>query len=316
MTLLVNSVIKKYGGHTAVDNVSFSIGRGFIFGLLGPNGAGKTTLIRMICSLVRPCVGEIVVDGHRLWSDGHNRARNSIGYGAQKFSLYENLTILENLEFFGRLRGLNNTMLQERCRQLIDDLGLERRLNQRACELSGGWKQRLTLAVAVMNKPSLLILDEPTAGMDSISRRAIWDYIHTLSNDGVACLITTHYMDEAERCSHIGFMVNGRIVAMDTPSKLKSSTLVTPEDKYRLRILLESIKVDPLVWESIPGVREAIPFGDVWHVLADKSLSEQTIVNNLEKRGLRCLQCTGIQASLEDSFVVFTKRHLHDNHYY
>lgn len=308
MTLQVESISKNYGQIVALHDVSLSVNSGVIFGLLGPNGAGKTSLIKIICGLLRPDEGRVVISGHSLWSGGHHEARARVGYGPQQFSLYGSLTVRENIEFFLRIRGNSGNAATARSVELLEELGLTAYSSQQANRLSGGWKQRLTLAVAVLHNPNLLVLDEPTAGMDSVSRRAIWDYVNELANRGVTCIVTTHYMDEAERCSQVGFLADGEIVAIGTPKELRSSELVTPRDTRRIMVEVNGETVSPKEWGRLDGVIEAVPFGEGWHVLLMSGLSNASIVSALCQKGSRNIEIKTIEATLEDSFVAYTLR--------
>ncbi|MDO8686082.1 MAG: ABC transporter ATP-binding protein [Clostridiales bacterium] len=215
----VTNLTKKFGTFTAVDNVSFNIPKGKIFGFLGPNGSGKSTTIRMLCGVISPTSGSAKVLGFDVVRQTE-AARHNIGYMSQKFSLYEDLTIEENLDFFGGIYSLPNDLRKERMIDLIKMAGLNGQEKKLARALSGGFKQRLALACALIHKPGLLILDEPTAGVDPVSRRIFWETIHSLSAEGITILVTTHYMDEAESCDIVGFIFNGRIINISPPSEL------------------------------------------------------------------------------------------------
>jgi len=215
----LNSVTKKFKHITAVNNLTLDIPRGQIFGLLGPNGAGKSTAIRMIIGVLHPTEGSIIVDGYDVVKDTE-KVKSRIGYMSQKFSLYEDLTVGENMDFFGRIYGLKKKELKERKEQLLIMAGLQGRLNQITGELSGGWKQRLALGCSIIHKPKILILDEPTAGVDPVSRRVFWHMIYDLSLQGITILVTTHYMDEAESCDELGFIFDGKLLATGNPKEL------------------------------------------------------------------------------------------------
>ena len=209
----VTGLVKRFGDRTVVDHVSMRVGRGEIVGFLGPNGSGKTTTIRMMCGLLTPDEGEGRVLGFDLRTEGR-RIRREVGYMTQKFSFYEDLTIAENLEFVARLYLLKPT--REHVDRTLEELGLASRRTQLAGTLSGGWKQRLALAAAIMHKPKLLLLDEPTAGVDPKARREFWDEIHGLAAEGLTVLVSTHYMDEAERCHKICYLAYGKLLARGT----------------------------------------------------------------------------------------------------
>jgi len=210
---------KTFGNIEAVKNLSFSVPQGCIFGLLGPNGSGKSTTIRMLCGIMRPSSGTATVLGLDIVNDAE-RIKMSIGYMSQRFSLYEDLTVDENMEFFGTIYGLSKQNVKIRMNQLTEEMMLHGRGNQLVETLSGGWKQRLALACAFIHQPRLLILDEPTAGVDPVSRSLFWDILKKLAQKGITILVTTHYMDEAERCDLVALMLSGRLYAFDTPANL------------------------------------------------------------------------------------------------
>jgi ABC-2 type transport system ATP-binding protein len=216
----VDNLTKAFSGRKAVDDLSFVIKPGQIFGFLGPNGSGKSTTIRMLCGILTPTAGSGQVLGIDL-KDGE-LIKQHIGYMSQKFSLYEDLTVAENLKFYGGVYGLDGKQLTERYEYLLDLIGLRERVAQLAGTLSGGWKQRLALGCALLHQPRLLFLDEPTAGVDPLSRRIFWDLIRLLAQEGVTILVTTHYMDEAEHCDILGFIFQGRLLDFGTPEEIKS----------------------------------------------------------------------------------------------
>lgn len=215
----VENLTKKFGSFTAVDNVSFRIPKGSIFGFLGPNGSGKSTTIRMLCGVLSPTSGSGTVMGRDIVKDTE-AVRQNLGYMSQRFSLYEDLTVEENLDFYGGIYGLDANTRNERKKELIMMANLEGKEKSLAGTLSGGWKQRLALGCALIHKPGFLVLDEPTAGVDPVSRRVFWEIIHALSAQGITILVTTHYMDEAESCDIVGFIFNGRIINIAPPQEL------------------------------------------------------------------------------------------------
>lgn len=212
----IRNLKKVYGNFTAVNGISFEIQKGEIFGLLGPNGSGKSTTIRMLCGVITPTEGDGVVLGYDLWKDSE-KIKFKIGYMSQHFSLYGDLTVSENLEFYANIFGMDKADIEIRKKDLIQMANLTGKEHALARTLSGGWKQRLALGCALIHKPELLVLDEPTAGVDPVSRREFWKTIAQLSNEGVTVLVTTHYMDEASVCDRIGFIYNGDIISIDTP---------------------------------------------------------------------------------------------------
>jgi ABC-2 type transport system ATP-binding protein len=215
----VENLTKKFGNFTAVDNISFQIPKGSIFGFLGPNGSGKSTTIRMLCGVLSPTSGKGSVMGKDIVKDTE-AVRQNLGYMSQRFSLYEDLTVEENLDFYGGIYGLDKDTRNERKKELIMMANLEGKEKSLAGTLSGGWKQRLALGCALIHKPRFLVLDEPTAGVDPVSRRVFWEIIHALSQQGITILVTTHYMDEAESCDIVGFIFNGKIINIAPPQEL------------------------------------------------------------------------------------------------
>lgn len=217
----IQSLTKKFDNHLAVNNVSFQVKTGEIFGFLGPNGSGKSTTIRMVCGIITPTSGQGNVLGFDIYKETE-KIKQSIGYMSQKFSLYEELTVKENLEFYAGIYGLDRGQTNKRMAEIIELASLEGREQFRAGTLSGGWKQRLALGCALLHQPPLLILDEPTAGVDPVSRRIFWEIIRYLAKSGITVFVTTHYMDEAELCDTIGFINNGTLEAYGSPKQLKA----------------------------------------------------------------------------------------------
>lgn len=220
IAIKAEQITKIFGDFTAVDHISFEVSKGEIFGFLGANGAGKTTAMRMFCGLSIPSSGNATVAGFDVYKNTEEIKKN-IGYMSQKFSLYENLTILENLEFFGGIYGLSNKQIKEKSAELVAKLGLEKEKNKLVSELPLGWKQKLAFSVAIFHEPEIVFLDEPTGGVDPVTRRQFWDLIYEASENGITIFVTTHYMDEAEYCNRVSIMVDGKIEALDTPTNLK-----------------------------------------------------------------------------------------------
>jgi ABC-2 type transport system ATP-binding protein len=213
------NLTKKFQDRVAVNNLSISIEKGSIYGFLGPNGSGKSTTIRMLCGLLVPTSGKGTVLGYDVMKESEE-IKQRIGYMSQKFSLYEDLTVEENLDFYAGIYDINGSLRKQRKAELIEMAGLTGREKQIAGSLSGGWKQRLALSCALLHRPELLILDEPTAGVDPVSRRIFWDVIHDLAKQGITVLVTTHYMDEAQTCDWIGFIFYGNLLAQGSPQEL------------------------------------------------------------------------------------------------
>ena len=233
--IAVSGLTKRFGNFTAVDHLSFSVRRGEIFGFLGPNGAGKSTTIRMLCGLLTPTEGEAVVGGFGVSQDPE-RVRESIGYMSQKFSLYRDLTVRENIAFFGGVYGLAGQRLRARAEAVIDMAGLHGLEQRLTGTLSGAHQQRLALGCAILHEPPILFLDEPTSGVDPISRRMFWDLIQAMAARGSTILVTTHFMDEAEFCGRLGFITGGRLVALDRPTALKRAAGVASLEEVFLKL--------------------------------------------------------------------------------
>ncbi|MDH3710237.1 MAG: ABC transporter ATP-binding protein [Cyclobacteriaceae bacterium] len=218
--IYAKNLTKRFGNFTAVDAISFEVGKGEIFGFLGANGAGKTTAIKMLIGLWKPTEGQAMVAGYDVYKQPEEIKRN-IGYMSQRFSLYEDLTVQENIRFYAGIYGLSNQSIREKTDELIVKLGLEQVQNERIASLPLGWKQKLAFSVAIIHDPKIVFLDEPTGGVDPITRRQFWDLIYEASHKGITVFVTTHYMDEAEYCDRVSMMVDGRIEALDKPGALK-----------------------------------------------------------------------------------------------
>lgn len=214
------NLTKRFGDFIATNAITFDVEQGEIFGFLGANGAGKTTAMRMLCGLLKPSSGEATVAGFDVFTQAE-KVKQRIGYMSQKFSLYEDLTVKENIRFYGGIYGLTNEQIRNKTTELLRKLQLEKEAGQLVSALPLGWKQKLSFSIAVLHNPSIVFLDEPTGGVDPITRRQFWDLIYEAANQGVTIFVTTHYMDEAEYCNRISIMVDGKIKALDTPEKLK-----------------------------------------------------------------------------------------------
>lgn len=220
MVISCRDLTKKFGGFTAVDNISFEVSRGEIFGFLGANGAGKTTAMRMLCGLLSPTSGKATVAGYDVYQE-QNKIKKNIGYMSQKFSLYENLSPVENIQFYGGVYGVPRKEIKLRSEELIETLGLQDQANKMVASLPLGWRQRLAFSVAIFHRPKIVFLDEPTGGVDPVTRRQFWDMIYEAAANNITIFVTTHYMDEAEYCDRVTIMVDGKIEALDTPGNLK-----------------------------------------------------------------------------------------------
>jgi ABC-type multidrug transport system ATPase subunit len=307
-----DGLTKRFGNFTAVDHVSFSVARGSIFGFLGPNGSGKSTVIRMLCGILEPTEGTARIAGHDIASEG-DATKELIGYMSQKFSLYDELTVNENLLFSGKLYSLPDKELKQRRDQLIAITHLEPYLGRRAALLSGGWRQRLAMACALMHHPTVLFLDEPTAGIDPVARRELWDLLFEFSGQGMTLFVTTHYMDEAERCSHVGYIYMGRLIVCGQPDDLKKMPEVSPPGTRRLDVTCEQVTVALRAMREVKGVLNATVFGQSMHLLVDESVRRQEIDDKLRSVGIASPEIHEIGPSLEDVFVSLTAKHAEAN---
>jgi ABC-type multidrug transport system ATPase subunit len=293
------AVTIRFGSFTAVDRASLSVGPGEVFGLLGPNGSGKTTLIRALCGLVPLAGGTARVLGHEVASEAES-IRASIGYMSQRFSLYEDLTARENMDFYSGIYGLSAVSARQRKDELIELTGIGAYLDRRAGRLSGGWKQRLALVCALLHRPRLVFLDEPTAGIDPVARRDLWDLLFRLAAEGITLFVTTHYMDEAERCARVGYIYLSHLLAVGTPRELKKLPGVTPAGTRRIEILSQDMAglLDRL--RSRRGVLQATIFGQAILALIDANASPEDL-------GLQGVEVHPSEPSLEDVFVTLSK---------
>jgi ABC-type multidrug transport system ATPase subunit len=298
---------KRFGDFTAVDHVSFSVDRGAIFGFLGPNGSGKSTVIRMLCGILTPSGGHATIGGRDVVKQADD-LKEVIGYMSQKFSLYDELTASENLTFYGKLYGLHRETLRAKCDELIALTHLEPYLDRRAALLSGGWRQRLAMACALMHKPEVLFLDEPTAGIDPVARRELWDLLFEFAGRGMTLFVTTHYMDEAERCSHVGYIHLSKLIVCGEPDDLKALPDVSPEGTRRLDITCDHVTRALQAVRQLPGIQSATVFGQSMHLLVEAGLKDAVIREKLAEAGIRESDIRPIAPSLEDVFVALTAR--------
>jgi ABC-2 type transport system ATP-binding protein len=295
----VRRLTKRFGDRAAVDGVSFAVGRGEVFAFLGPNGSGKSTTIRMLCGILAPTSGEGRVLGFDLVHEGE-RVKERIGYMSQRFSLYEDLTVRENLEFYAGVYRVDGAARQRRVMELIAMAGLTGRERQLAGQLSGGWKQRLALGCAIVHEPPLLFLDEPTAGVDPVSRRRFWTMIYSLAETGVTIFVTTHYLDEAEHADRVALIFDGVLRALAPPDELRRTAL-----HGQLLNVLCSVPIRALrLLEGAPGVREVALYGTTIHALIDPALQSVAGVRDwLTGLGVTVRDVSPIEPSLEDVFI-------------
>src|SRR4051812_24976416 len=302
------NLTKRFGNFTAVDHVSFTVGKGSIFGFLGPNGSGKSTVIRMLCGILEPSEGTARIGGHDVVNDT-DPIKEMIGYMSQKFSLYDELTVDENLIFSGKLYGLSGRALAKRRDELIAITHLEPYIHRRAALLSGGWRQRLAMACSLMHKPTVLFLDEPTAGIDPVARRELWDLLFGFAGEGMTLFVTTHYMDEAERCDHVGYIYMSKLIVCGEPDELKQMPEVSPSGTRRLDVTCDHVTVALQAMRQLSGVRTATVFGQSMHLLVDDSVRREQIEEKLRTVGVEHADIHEIGPSLEDVFVTLSEKH-------
>jgi ABC-2 type transport system ATP-binding protein len=301
----VVDLTKKFGDFTAVDGVTFSNKQGEIFGFLGPNGAGKTTTIRMLLGLLRPTSGQATVLGYDIVRQAEE-IRRHIGYMSQRFSLYQDLTVSENLDFYGRTYGVRGKRLRQRKEFVIEMAGLQGRERELTRNLSGGWKQRLALGAAILHEPAMLFLDEPTAGVDPISRRAFWDLLYELAEGGTTILVTTHYMDEAEHCQDLAFIHGGRIIAQGSPEEIKLNEM------YGQVLEIDCAQPDVAigVLQRMELFEEVALYGALIHVVAEGVTEHRPhIAQALAEAGVQVQAMAVITPSLEDVFISNVRNH-------
>lgn len=321
-SISVQHLTRIFGNLAAVDDVTFDVPVGSIFGFLGPNGSGKSTTIRMLCGILAPSSGNATVGGHDVNVDPE-RIKTAIGYMSQKFSLYADLTVRENLDFYASLYGLSGAVAKQRKEAVLKTNNLTGRENQIAGNLSGGWKQRIALACAMVHRPKVLFLDEPTAGIDPVARRQLWDLLFDLAKEGITLFVSTHYMDEAERCTAVGYIYYGKLIVCGSPKELK-------EEEVRRKGLSVHIECEPLmpamhVLRQHPSVVDATVFGQAVHVRVKEAFGvtedsatlftdaarQAAFLNvlreTLEAQGIKVFETILIRPSLEDIFVAYTK---------
>lgn len=310
LVINVDRLHRSFGDLVAVDDVSFQVQRGAIFGLLGPNGSGKSTIIRMLCGVLEPSAGSASVLGFDTAREAEAIKRR-IGYMSQSFSLYGDLSVRENLEFYGRVYELSTARLRERMDAVLTLTSLHDRLDQLSSTLSGGWKQRLALACALIHEPEVVFLDEPTAGIDPVARRDLWDLLFDLSGQGITLLVTTHYMDEAERCTDIGYLYQSKLIVCGKPDELKQLDTVTPAGTRRWELELPNATHHLQELRSADGVLDATLFGQAVHLLARDDLDEGALTRltqqTAETSDASAVQIRPIEPTLEDVFVTLTR---------
>jgi len=302
--ITADHVVVKFGNFVAVNDVSLSVQRGEIFGFLGPNGSGKTTLIKALCGLVKIHSGGGTVLGFNVKTQVAE-IKSRIGYMSQKFGLYEDLTASENIDFYGGVYGLSGEELERRKQEVVELTSLGPYLHRRAGFLSGGWKQRLALSCAIVHSPQVVFLDEPTAGIDPVARRALWDLLFELSGRGVTFFVTTHYMDEAERCGRVGYIYLGRLIAVGTVDELQRIPDANPAGTERVEIHVPHAGTSLKELQRLGYVHEATIFGRSIHALVDAGKRAE-LARALDPAGW--VDVEAVDPTLEDVFVTLTKK--------
>lgn len=297
---------KSFGDVQVLYDLSFSVEKGSIFGFLGPNGSGKSTTIKILCGLLEFSSGSASILGLDVKTQ-MDHVRQKIGYMSQQFGLYGDLTVLQNLKFYGGLYGIEGKQFEKRVNEIAALTKIGPYLNQKARFLSGGWKQRLALGCAIIHEPPVIFLDEPTAGIDPVARRDLWDLLFDLSSQGITLFVTTHYMDEAERCNKVAYIYRGQLIAYGTNAELRRLPAVTPEGTRRLEIACDPIMTAYRLLSQQSGILDVTIFGSNIHVLASNALSDEQLLALLKTHQISVEHFVPINPSLEDVFVSLTQ---------
>ena len=297
IAISADKLTKRFGKFTAVDGISFEISYGSIFGFLGANGAGKSTTIRMLCGILAPTSGNGKVGGFDVQTQPE-QIKGVIGYVSQRFSLYSDLNVVENLHFYGQIYGLEGTALSNRIKEVLAITGLDHFRHQLSGELSGGWKQKLGIANAILHKPKIIFLDEPTAGLDPLARRGIWELLYQLAEAGTSLFVTTHYMEEAERCNTIAFISAGKILKIGQPTVLRQKL-----DGQILEVACQPLMKASRLFLTLEGVRGVTVYGTTLNLnVNDEKAVEKRVIAAASKEGVTINSIKPIAASLEDVF--------------
>lgn len=299
----IEKLTKKFDKFMAVNNVSFKVKKGSVFGFLGPNGSGKTTVIRMIMGLISPTSGTGKVLGYDIAKESE-KIRTHIGYMSQKFSLYDDLTVEENLDFYAGVYCVPKDKIEIKKKEILLMADLIGKENMITSNLSGGWKQRLALGCSIIHEPDILLLDEPTGGVDPIARRKFWDIIYSLSKKGVTILVTTHYMDEAEHCNSIGFLYYGNILSLDTPTVMKEKIIDGDIIEMKVSDTLKSIEL----LKNKDKISDASVYGAGIHLMAEKGINSDELKKYLNENNIEVKSIKKVRPSLEDVFVFLVEK--------
>ncbi len=299
----IKNLTKYFDDFLAVNNVSFNVKKGDVFGFLGPNGSGKTTVIRMIMGLISPTSGTGKVLGYDVTNES-DKIREHIGYMSQKFSLYEDLTVDENLDFYAGVYCVSKEKIKQKKKEILVMADLVGRENMITSNLSGGWKQRLALGCSIIHEPEILLLDEPTGGVDPIARRQFWDIIYDLSKKGVTILVTTHYMDEAEHCNSIGFLYYGNILSLDTPNTMKDRIIDGDIIEIKVNNTLKSIEL----LKTKDRVKDASVYGAGIHAMTENSMDINVLKDYLTENNVEVYNMKKVKPTLEDVFVFLVEK--------
>src|SRR5262244_3195347 len=306
--IIAENLVRKFGDLIAVEGVSFNVEPGEVFGFLGPNGSGKTTVIKMLSGILPLTAGRGVVDGIDV-TENPDEVKLRIGYMSQKFSLYDDLTVLENLRFYAQIYGLRGAEAERKIEETMHRNAIEPYKERFAGKLSGGWKQRLALGCDMLHNPKIVYLDEPTAGIDPVARRKLWDLLFDLSGRGITFFVTTHYMDEAERCSHLAYIYYGELIADGTPDSLRSLPKVNPPGTHRFEISAPAITTVLRKAKEVSLFKSATIFGRSIHALVDESVGQQELDHELRHRNIEFEEIRPLIPTLEDAFVELTYKH-------
>lgn len=302
-----------YGSREVLHGVDLKVAKGEIYGFLGPNGSGKSTTIKILCGLLKPTKGTAKILGQSVTKQMDN-IRHKIGYMSQKFSLYDDLTVVQNIRFYAGLYGLSGQAFKDRLEEVVALTGIQKYINFKAKALSGGWKQRLALGCALVHEPEVIFLDEPTAGIDPVARRDLWDLLFDLSSKGITLFVTTHYMDEAERCHRVAYIYEGNLIADGSSNTLRNLDVITPEGYRRVEITCKPLMAGyRLLKEESDWIKDVTVFGTQLHALVNNKMTNTQLSQVLQQNNITLNTIEEIEPSLEDVFVTLTQQAIEDS---